>query len=149
MAGTRAGAAANDLVTALLDGEPSCRGDDRFTADSLANEDAVSCRKICKACPVFEVCRAYAAATRPAAGMWAGRRYGGRQKEGEAMPRKNKCRWRAEPQHNQAARLEQELHREWQPVARRMEMQRDEDLVQTWGALFRSPFESARGLRRG
>ncbi|GHD50703.1 hypothetical protein GCM10008097_24950 [Mycetocola manganoxydans] len=65
------------------------------------------------------------------------------------MPRKNKCRWRAEPQHNQAARLEQELHREWQPVARRMEMQRDEDLVQTWGALFRSPFESARGLRRG
>ncbi|WP_221586062.1 WhiB family transcriptional regulator [Microbacterium sp. G2-8] len=56
---------------------PACQGDDRFTADAhtLARGDVAALRAICGTCPALAECRAYAAASRPAAGVWAGTSY--------------------------------------------------------------------------
>lgn len=77
--------AATDLATALLTSKPNCRGDDRFTTENLSAKEAAECRSICRSCPLFDPCRAYAQATRPAAGIWAGRLYGGRSKNQEEI----------------------------------------------------------------
>lgn len=64
------------LSKALEEEVPLCEGDDLFTADRLAPEDAAFCLALCAACPVLAECRAYATAARPASGYWAGRQYG-------------------------------------------------------------------------
>ncbi|MFJ2542743.1 WhiB family transcriptional regulator [Microbacterium sp. NPDC087589] len=61
---------------------PGCRDDGRFTLDphELQREELgfLSVR-VCWPCPVRDLCRAYAEAARPAAGVWAGRVYGPRR----------------------------------------------------------------------
>lgn len=49
-----------ELSAALMVHEPSCRDDDRFTAET-GEHDAVL-RKICEACPVQQQCSEYARA---------------------------------------------------------------------------------------
>jgi hypothetical protein len=66
-----------DLNRALLENRPECEGLELFTAEGLKPADVAVCRDICNQCPLFDVCRAYAQHTRPEAGVWAGRLYGG------------------------------------------------------------------------
>lgn len=67
---------------------PACRGDDRFTAD-LAPLDGL--REICTGCPLRQPCGDYAAAARPAGGVWAGRRYGNPNSGRIGRPRKEQA----------------------------------------------------------
>lgn len=66
--------AAYERLSQALDllGAP-CVGDDRFTAD---NAPLDTLQPVCAACPIRMLCDEYARAARPAAGIWAGRRYG-------------------------------------------------------------------------
>lgn len=60
------------LNAALQDREPECAGLDEFTVDALTDEERAWCASICASCPVLDLCDAYATASRPAAGFWAG-----------------------------------------------------------------------------
>lgn len=64
------------LQDALAVREPSCAGDDRFTADDAEQDPDL--RSTCQACPVVAECRAYAqqAHGHRIAGFWAARRRG-------------------------------------------------------------------------
>ncbi|MFT3799466.1 WhiB family transcriptional regulator [Microbacterium sp.] len=64
------------LAKALEDTEPPCAGDDLFTADSPSKDDQEFMRNLCAMCPLLAECASYALAAKPAAGYWAGRRYG-------------------------------------------------------------------------
>lgn len=63
------------LMAAMDDNEPVCLGDDLFTADTVAKEDADFMATLCAACPLVTLCRAYAQLERPKAGFWAGKKY--------------------------------------------------------------------------
>lgn len=63
-----------NLHYALENTAPDCDGDDRYTTEHqhLTTLDRADMRAICHACPLHDLCRAYAEANRPAAGTWAG-----------------------------------------------------------------------------
>ena len=62
------------LTDALRDVTPACAGDPRFIADDLEPADEIRMRSICRSCPVFAECKAYA--PHAAAGYWAGAQRG-------------------------------------------------------------------------
>lgn len=72
MTTTKVSAAWDALEAAALEHTASCAGDDRFTLDDAPAALAA----VCGECAIFTECRAYAVTARPAAGYWAGRRYG-------------------------------------------------------------------------
>lgn len=61
---------------ALTDGlrtyTPSCAGMDEFTAGRVSPEATERMAGICAGCPLLEQCRAFATASKPTAGFWAG-----------------------------------------------------------------------------
>jgi hypothetical protein len=60
-------------MTAMEDETPGCGGLETFTRDKFVDpEETEMMRGICRDCPVFVLCQAYAIAGKPAAGMWAG-----------------------------------------------------------------------------
>lgn len=65
------------LQRTLVEHNPACAGDPRFTADpaTLSDSDSTAMRRACRSCDVSAACDAYAAAARPSAGMWAGIQY--------------------------------------------------------------------------
>ena len=75
-----------DLVAAIEANAAPCRGDDRYTADTLTPEEMGEVKEKCSACPVFLLCRDYAFAARPPAGIWAGKRWGAKKPSGRRPP---------------------------------------------------------------
>lgn len=66
------------LHAALAYETPPCSDDPRFILDSNAyapGEPAELKREVCTPCPLLRLCRAYAEAARPEAGVWGGRTY--------------------------------------------------------------------------
>lgn len=51
---------------------PSCAGMAEYTADRVSPEDAERMAGICAGCPLLARCAAFAEASKPAAGFWAG-----------------------------------------------------------------------------
>ncbi len=66
------------LTHAARDITPACNGDASFTAErqDLSPSDLVTMRGICRSCPLYDLCHAYATTARPPAGFWAGAHYG-------------------------------------------------------------------------
>lgn len=60
------------LQQATMNRRPACQDDLRFTLDAPATRALAT---ICNTCEVFAECHHYAAAARPPAGVWAGRRW--------------------------------------------------------------------------
>lgn len=61
------------LLQAMEDTPPACDGLETFTHDRFADpEQTDMMRGICHACPLLDLCRTFAAAGKPTAGMWAG-----------------------------------------------------------------------------
>lgn len=61
------------LIRAMEDTPPACDGLETFAADRFADpEQTDMMRGICHACPLLELCRTFAIAGKPTAGMWAG-----------------------------------------------------------------------------
>ncbi|WP_157540803.1 WhiB family transcriptional regulator [Microbacterium sp. XT11] len=61
------------LVAAMETEPPGCDGLEVFTHDRFDDpEQTEMMRGICRECPLLEMCRAFAVAGRPSAGMWAG-----------------------------------------------------------------------------
>lgn len=61
------------LLQAMEDTPPACDGLETFTHDRFADpEQTDMMRGICHTCPVLELCKAFAIAGKPTAGMWAG-----------------------------------------------------------------------------
>ena len=60
------------LKLAMMTTSAACLDDDRFIDDDQAPADLAP---ICEACPLFDLCNAYAAIERPTGGIWAGRRF--------------------------------------------------------------------------
>lgn len=83
---TRASDAYAHLLDAIETEAPPCRGDSRYLADQLPIEVLGELQLVCSTCPVFRLCRAYALAERPPAGVWAGERWSERKRPGR--PRK-------------------------------------------------------------
>jgi len=81
---TRAATAYAALVAALEQEPPPCRGDNRYLSEHGDIDPELQLR--CSTCPVFQLCRDYALADRPAAGIWAGERWADKRKPGR--PRK-------------------------------------------------------------
>jgi len=69
------------LQDALATTDPSCAGDDRFTADGRDDSNNTDLLPICTGCPVLAGCAAYAWAEKNyrLVGFWAGRRRGTRR----------------------------------------------------------------------
>ena len=55
---------------------PECINDPRFTDDTTRAADVA---EICDDCPLLAACKAFATASRPAAGIWGGRRWTGKR----------------------------------------------------------------------
>lgn len=61
------------LIRAMEDTPPACDGLEMFTADKFLDpEHTQMMRGICRTCPLLKLCRAFAIAGKPAAGMWGG-----------------------------------------------------------------------------
>jgi hypothetical protein len=75
---TRASEAYDLLHTAMTTTLAPCAGIGLFTADDLSAADKAVLTPICDTCPLFDLCRDYADAARPTAGLWAGKTYGTR-----------------------------------------------------------------------
>lgn len=61
------------LMAAMEQEAPGCDGLDVFTADRYDDpKQTEMMRGVCRACPLLELCTAFAIAGRPTAGMWAG-----------------------------------------------------------------------------
>ena len=61
------------LIRAMEDTPPACDGLESFTHDRFADpEQTGMMRGICRGCPLLELCRTFAIAGKPSAGMWAG-----------------------------------------------------------------------------
>jgi len=54
---------------------PRCDGDNRFVCDELTPADLEDMERLCDACPLKNLCRAYAEATKPPGTFWAGKHY--------------------------------------------------------------------------
>lgn len=67
------------LSEALANAEaPACTDDPRFILEphEIAQAELTHISvTICRPCPLRDLCRAYAAAARPTAGIWAGKTY--------------------------------------------------------------------------
>jgi hypothetical protein len=63
------------LVQAMDDTRPECQNDPRFIADDTRASDLAP---ICDRCELFDLCETYARLGKPKAGVWAGRRWTGR-----------------------------------------------------------------------
>lgn len=63
------------LHASLREFLPPCADRALFTFDRLSDEQMTECASICAACPVLELCDAYATAARVQSGFWAGRFY--------------------------------------------------------------------------
>ena len=62
-----------ELMVAMENETPGCDGLEVFTYDRFADpEQTEMMRAICDACPLLDLCQAFAIVGRPAAGMWAG-----------------------------------------------------------------------------
>lgn len=61
-----------DLYDAMQRTEPDCSGDDRYITDlrELGNADKAELREICRACPLLNICEAYALKAKPPAAWW-------------------------------------------------------------------------------
>lgn len=64
-------AAWDALNAALEDVTPGCSGLPLFVADSRTDEQRAVCASICAACPIADLCDAYATAAADS-GFWAG-----------------------------------------------------------------------------
>ncbi len=64
-----------DLVGAMERKRPKCRDDLRFILDDTRASDL---EPICDTCRLFDLCETYARLGKPKAGIWAGRRWTGR-----------------------------------------------------------------------
>lgn len=62
------------LLAAMKRSAPACHGDDAFTSDTVAEAEIGRLASICRACPIFAECEAFAAASRPSVGVWAARK---------------------------------------------------------------------------
>lgn len=60
------------LTEKLKDATPSCAGIAEYTADRVDEETLAMMAGICAHCPLLARCEAFATASRPAAGFWAG-----------------------------------------------------------------------------
>lgn len=61
------------LIRAMEETPAACDGIETFTRDKFLDpEETDIMRAICHACPLLDLCAAYAHTGRPAAGMWAG-----------------------------------------------------------------------------
>lgn len=69
------------LVDALEHYRPPCHADPRFTDD---DQRATDLAMICARCSILPECGEYADAARPAAGIWAGRRWTTTQRKDHA-----------------------------------------------------------------
>jgi hypothetical protein len=69
---SRASEAYNALNVAMAGTDPACKNDERFIDAHTAPE---TLSPICRTCPLFNLCAAYAEIERPKAGIWAGKRY--------------------------------------------------------------------------
>lgn len=80
MTRTEPGAAEYQALTdAFEHTAPRCRDDWRYIQerDTLDADDLEAMGYICRtACPLYDLCSAYATVARPKGGMWAGRYYG-------------------------------------------------------------------------
>lgn len=72
------------LIAAMARQQPGCRDDLRFTADDLPEPDARALAAICDTCPLLPICHEYAEASKPTAGVWAGRIWTTNTKENES-----------------------------------------------------------------
>ena len=72
---SKASDAYNTLHNAMTTTIAPCSGLDLFTADDLNAADMAVLVPICETCPLFALCDAFGQAARPAAGVWAGKRY--------------------------------------------------------------------------
>lgn len=68
------------LSTALVKIDPACHRDPNYIADRVDPEQAHRMAQTCAACPVLELCAAFAEASRPTSGFWAGEPWPGPQK---------------------------------------------------------------------
>jgi len=70
------------LSDAMNTRTPRCSGDWRYIQerDQIDSDDLQEMRRLCNACPLKGLCRSYAEAARPSAGMWAGRFWGRRER---------------------------------------------------------------------
>lgn len=62
------------LTKATLTRDPGCLDDTRYTADhdTLTTSDRNDMAHTCRACPLLDLCHAYATADNPPTGYWAG-----------------------------------------------------------------------------
>ena len=58
------------MTTAMIDTDPACKNDNRFTDDDQVISELAP---ICRACRLFDLCRTYSELDRPTGGIWAGR----------------------------------------------------------------------------
>jgi len=90
---TRAADAYAALVIATEAVTPPCRDDDRYLTDHGPIPTDVTAK--CAACSVLALCRTYALAERPKAGIWAGERWTEKRRPGR--PRKDLRRAETKP----------------------------------------------------
>ncbi len=60
------------LSAQLEDITPPCTGYDLFTADQTDNAQRELAARLCAGCPIRDLCRDYAEASKPTVGIWAG-----------------------------------------------------------------------------
>jgi hypothetical protein len=60
------------LVQAMETTRPACRGYDLFTADTTDAAEKALAARLCAECPLRDLCRDFAEASKPSAGIWAG-----------------------------------------------------------------------------
>jgi transposase len=60
------------LVESMETVRPACRDYDLFTADQTDAAQQALAARLCAACPLRDLCRDYAEASKPTAGIWAG-----------------------------------------------------------------------------
>jgi hypothetical protein len=63
------------LIAAMDETRPACRDLDLFTADETDAAQRALAARLCAACPLRDLCRDYAEASKPTAGIWAGLPY--------------------------------------------------------------------------
>ncbi|MEV7609864.1 WhiB family transcriptional regulator [Microbacterium sp. NPDC089320] len=82
----RGGAEYYALTEKLKDATPGCAGVDEFTADRVDDETAAILADICAHCPMLARCGAFATASRPTAGFWAGQTWRTYDERSAALP---------------------------------------------------------------